>query len=198
MTNIVSVQDRGAATAAMEFLLHRMGQGGLATTRQAGEPENGAGVAVLFFPVLAINGGLVPEGIGGFIHRAIITAWLLPQESRGYREYYGLFISIRRYGRLFRRNDCSAGGFSPFVDPFNIAVDQLGLLFKQTVAGQVAVDDEWTEVFHFKHPHGLGITQLLQPVHRLHALDAAPQQCAPVPYPTVVRYTASAGRNRSR
>ena len=72
------------------------------------------------------------------------------------------------------------GGLGAGVELVDAGRDLGVLALEQRVAGEIAVDQERPEVLHLQHPDGLGEAQLLDPVRRHHALDAAASS-APVP-----------------
>src|SRR5580698_4649551 len=49
---------------------------------------------------------------------------------------------------------------------------------EQRIPVEVALDQEWTELFHVEHPHRLRQPKLFQPVNAGHALDTAAEQRA--------------------
>src|SRR5262245_60856111 len=51
-------------------------------------------------------------------------------------------------------------------------------LLEQAVAGEVAFDEERSELLNVEHPHRLRQPQFLEPVHARDPLDAAPEQRA--------------------
>ncbi|MNT04612.1 hypothetical protein D3C72_1391990 [compost metagenome] len=56
MTQVVAVQQHRPAAPSMQALLQRLGHGGLARTRQAGQPDHAPAMAVQQFMRLARNG----------------------------------------------------------------------------------------------------------------------------------------------
>src|SRR5690348_2130048 len=55
----------------------------------------------------------------------------------------------------------------------------LGVLaLEQTVAGKIALDQEWAEIFHVQHPDRLLEPELFEPVHAGDAPDTAAEQRA--------------------
>jgi hypothetical protein len=63
VTNVISVEDKGMATALMEILLDGVSQRGLASTGQAGEPDDRSAMSVSHLPPDAGDRGVVPNGV---------------------------------------------------------------------------------------------------------------------------------------
>jgi len=64
VAHVVAVQHKGMAAALVQLFLDGMCQGGFARAGQAGEPDDGAAMVVLFFAPRAGDGGVVPDGVG--------------------------------------------------------------------------------------------------------------------------------------
>ena len=65
VAHVVAIQHVGRQAALKQGGVDGVGQGALAGSGQAGEPEDGAAVATLFSPCRAVHGRLVPGDVGG-------------------------------------------------------------------------------------------------------------------------------------
>src|SRR5690606_18430663 len=73
--DVVAVQQVGVFAHLVEHVIHGVGDGALAATAQAGEPQNRAALALQLFAILAGNPVIMPGDIGCLLlsHRSELT-----------------------------------------------------------------------------------------------------------------------------